>query len=116
MATCPAHGKKRPKGVHRLVQLIKESGYQGLFVHEWKIKTCRIGKPASLDMDLLLPDLCAFEVHGDDHLTYPASSERGSADQRKLDHAEAHGIPLFVMWTRDIKTWPDFIANVMKQL
>jgi hypothetical protein len=126
LAKCSVHGKNKQKGLPALMELIKDAGYTGLFLLEYEIATRgksvgqRVlgqakaqGADSRQRFDLVLPGVCAFEVHGPGHTQKTPRNPAYRSDAQKISNAEHEGIPLAVLRCTDRTSWSSTVRSML---
>jgi hypothetical protein len=126
LATCTVHGQQQ-KGLLALMNLIKKAGYTGVFLLEYEIATRgksvgqRVrgqsnakGQDSRQRFDLVLPGVCAFEVHGPGHDQKPRTQAYRS-DAQKILNAERLGIPLAVLSCTERTSWSSNVRSMLER-
>lgn len=109
LARCPAHGQHAHIAVAQAVQMILSAGYTGTILYESELCHKHIGKRKKGRMDITLPGLCAFEVHGPEHEERKVRSRTCSSDALKRTHSYRQGMPLVELYCSDTRAWAALI-------
>lgn len=123
LAKCSVHGEHKQKGLPALMNLIQDAGYKDSFLLEYEIATRgrsvgqrKLGQAKAKGgdnrprFDLVLPGVCAFEVHGPGH---DQKSTR-KKDTQKIASAERVGIPLAVLKCNERTSWSSTVRSMLE--
>lgn len=115
LASCPAHSDHAHIAMAHAVKLIQDAGYTGIILYEAEICHKHIGKKKKGRMDITLPGLCVFEVHGPEHEQRKARSATCSSDMLKRAYSSRQDIQLVELYRSDRDSWAAIIGAVVNR-
>jgi hypothetical protein len=109
-----------------LLKICQKAGYMDVFLLEYEIVTRgmkhgqrggqaqAMGKKSRQRLDVVLPGICAFEVHGPDHARNATRSKAYKSDVQKVHNTTDLGIPLAELTWTQRKTWSSIVHSMLE--
>lgn len=115
LASCPAHSDNAHIAIAHAVKLIQDAGYKGVILYEAEICHRRIGKKKKGRMDITLPGLCAFEVHGHEHEQRKARSATCNSDTLKRAYSRKRDRELVELYRSETDSWAAIVGAAVNR-